>query len=141
MPLYHKGANYENRANIKDQFTLGALDDLASQIQAVVTQGNFSKQGKPQPPSTPVAVAVTSNNGLVTATISHPNAEPGTRWVVQYDTSPQFPAPITEEAAYPVWQKQLPQRAVYVRVAAKFLTSDNTPWVYYGSSASPQPST
>jgi hypothetical protein len=138
MALSQPGAGYRHRANIKDQYIRDALDDIISQHQAVVNQGNFSNTGVTLPPSTPVAVTVVLKNGLYTATINHPKAPVGTRWVLQYSPSPIFTDPISVDLGEsPIWQNYLPNQTLYFRAAAKFLTSEKSPWIYLGSAASP----
>jgi hypothetical protein len=139
MPLSQKGAGYQNRDYVreKDMFLADALDDIASQVQAVVTQGNFAKGGVPSPPSAPTALSVQFKAGTFTATISHANAPVGTEWHLQYSTSPQFTSPIDVGLLHPVFQAYLPNQLLFWRVAAKFPSSANSPWVYFGSSALP----
>ena len=140
MPLSQKGAGYDYRDKIKDQFVKGSLDHLASQIQAVATQGNFSQHGKPKAPSPPTSLQVGANNGLFAVTIVHPNAPPGTRWHIQYSTTPNFTSPVTidigESNNFELYR---PNSTIYFRAAAKYLASDRSPWTYFGSAASPTP--
>lgn len=139
MALSQKGANYKNRAHIqnRDRHLAEALDDIASQAQALATQGNFSKSGTPAPPSAPTAVQAIAANSLFTVNIVHPNAPPGTTWVLQYSTSPQFQSPFTVGLLHPEWQGSLPNQVLHFRAAAKFPASAQSAWTYLGSSAKP----
>ncbi len=139
MALSQKGASYKNRAHIVNDNRLlaEALDDLASQTQAALTQGNFGKNGTSAPPSAPTAIQVTAQAGLFTATIVHPNAPAGVTWVLEYASNPQFKNAITVGLAHPMWQASLPGQVLYFRTAAKFPSSAQSAWMYLGSSAKP----
>lgn len=140
MALSQKGAGYDYRDKIKDQYVRDSLDHLASQIQAVVTQGNFSKKGIPTPPSSPTAINVTAVNGLRTVNIVHPNPVSGIRWHLQYATDPNFTNPILvdlgESLTHEIYR---PTGMIYIRAAAKFIASDRSQWIYFGNAASPTP--
>lgn len=139
MALSQKGAGFVNRDYIKDEYVLGALDDLASQIQANRTQGNFGTTGTPKAPVPPTAISATNQNGTFTAVVTHPNPVSGTRWVLQYDASPNFTDPIPVELGEQLkWQQYLGARTLYFRVASKFLASAQSAWTYLGNSSSPQ---
>lgn len=131
-----KGAVYDYRTAIKDQFVQGALDTLANRIQNVIESGNFAQNGNPSPPSAPNSLAVTAQNGLVTATINHPHAPAGTQWVLYYSTSPTFQSGSTIEVqiARPFFQQYLPQQTLYFKATAKFQASSETSPVYLESS-------
>ena len=143
MALSQKGAGYDRREHIADPYVREALDDLASQTQAIRTQGNFGAKGIVSPPTAPAALSVSvSAAGIYTANVLHKNPPTGTRYVLQYSTSPNFSNPVSEElGANPgipiTWQKSLPGQKLSFRVAAKFSASDLTAWVYFGTSASP----
>jgi|ERR1039458_1632239 hypothetical protein len=137
MALSRNGAGYVGRENVKDQYDLEAKDDLANQIAAVRVQANLGKDGPPDPPSKPSGLAVSSQSKLFTATILHPNAPPGTQWVLQYSTSPNFQAPITVGLLHNTWQSFLPGQTLFFRVAAKFAASEQTAWTYLGTSVQP----
>jgi hypothetical protein len=139
MPLSQTGANYKNRAHIlsRDRLLADALDDIMSTAQASLNQGNFSKNGTPEPPSSPSGISVTAKMGLFTVAILHPKAPAGTQWVLQYADNPQFQNPITVGLLHPSWQQSLPQQVLFFRAAAKFAASAQTPWVYLGTSAKP----
>ena len=128
--LREKGAGYVHRENIKDPFTKGALDDISSQVQAIRRQGNFTALGSPSPPSAPNSLAVSSLNGLVTATINHPGAPPSTKWVLYYSVSPTFQDAIEVELGRPFFQQYLPQHTLYFKVTAKSAASAETAPVY-----------
>lgn len=140
MALSQKGAGYDYRDKIKDQFTKGSLDHLASKIQAIETQGNFSSRGVPTPPSSPTAINVTAVNGLRTVNIVHPNPVSGLRWHLQYSTNPSFMNAVTvdlgESTTHEIYR---PAGMIYIRAAAKFIASDRSQWIYFGSAASPTP--
>lgn len=137
--LTQKGATYSNRAHILNQSRLlaQALDDIASQVEAVRSQGNFGVNGSASPPSAPSALQASVKSGLFTVTIVHPNAPAGTQWRLQYSSSPQFTNPIDVGLLHPVFQASLPQQVLYFRAAAKFPASEQSAWTYFGSSAKP----
>lgn len=132
-------AGYVNREHVKDPYLKGSLDDLASQAAAIMRQGNFVAKGSPSPPSQPAALAVSSINGLVTATINHPDAPEGTQWVLSYSTSPTFQNAIPETLSHPTWQRYIPQQTVYFKVTAKFPASGESSAAYFGTSVNPTP--
>jgi hypothetical protein len=139
MALSQKGAGYPGRDHIKDQFIRDAHDDHASKIQAILTQGNFSALGTPKPPEAPIAVNVAIQNGLYTVTIQHPKPPSGIRWNLEYSTDPNFQTPIPVDLGeVNVWQNYIPNQKLYFRARAKFLASENSPWVYFGGAAAPQ---
>lgn len=145
MALSQRGATYKNQSELqrRDRILGEALDDLASQVQAARSQGNFGLAGAPASPSPPAALQVVPATGLLTATIVHKNAPPGTQYVLQYSTTTNFLNPISEVLTHTpnittTWQKSLPIGGhYYLRVAPKFPASPLGPWVYYGTSASP----
>jgi hypothetical protein len=145
MALTQTGATYKNQSHLQKQDRLlgQGLDDLASQIQTIRTQGNFGQAGQISPPSSPSALQVTAASGLFTARVTHNSAPAGTQYVLQYAASPNFQNPISEVLTHTptittTWQKTLPTgTALYFRIAAKFPASGLGPWVYAGGSASP----
>jgi hypothetical protein len=138
MALSQKGAGYDFRDNIKDQFVLGALDSIENQVQAAINQGNFGKNGVAPPPSPPTALQVTVAAKTFTATIVHPHAPPGTQWRLQYSASPTFQNARTVGLLEPSWEAYLPALgAGYFRVAAKFPHSAASVWTYFGTSVNP----
>ena len=146
MAIYHQGANYENQAEIqrRDRIAAAAFDDLASQVAVIREQGNFAQKGTIAPPSSPAAIRVTALNGLFSASIQHNSPPDGTRYVLQYSPSPNFPsgATFTEviestPGIVTTWQKYLPNQGLYFRVAAKFPASSLGAWVYLGSQPAP----
>lgn len=144
MALTQKGATYKNQSELqrRDRILGEALDDLASQVAAARSQGNFGLQGAPGPPSPPTALQVSAQAGLFSATIVHNNAPAGTQYVLQYSASKNFLNPISELLTHTPnittsWQKSLPGTQLYLRVAAKFPASELSAWTYVGSSASP----
>lgn len=137
--LREKLAGYVNRDHVhrNDKYVGEAMDDVASQVAAVMRQGNFTAKGSPAPPSKPASLSVSSVNGLVTATIQHPDAPAGTQWVLRYSTSPTFQNAITETLSHPVWQRYLPQQSIFFKVTAKFPASSESDPIYFGTSVSP----
>jgi hypothetical protein len=138
MALRVKGAAYVGRAYIRDQHLLGALDDLASQIQFTRTNINSSSNGVVTPPAAPVAVNVAGGGGFATVSIAHPNPE-GVSFVLEYDTTPSFPAPMRVDLGISqTWQQYLSGKTLYFRSASKFYTSGMSAWTYYGGLGSPK---
>ena len=144
MALSQTGATYKNQSELqrRDRILGEGLDDLASQIQAIRTQGNFGQNGAVNPPSTPTALQVTASSGLFKASIVHANAPPGTQYVLQYSTTKNFQSPISELLTHTpgiptTWQKSLPGQQLSFRIAAKFPGSSLGAWVYAGSSVAP----
>ncbi len=107
-------------------------------------QGNYGIDGALAPPSSPTALQVTAASGLFTATVAHHSAPAGTRYVLQYASTPNFLSPISEELGSTsgiatTWQKSLPSgTGLYFRIASKFPASNLGPWVYVGNTAGPQ---
>jgi hypothetical protein len=144
MALTQKGATYKNQSELqrRDRILGEALDDLASQVAATRTQGNYGLQGAPDPPSPPTALQVTAASGLFTATVIHHSAPAGTQYVLQHSTTPNFLNPISEilgsaPGVMTTWQRSLPNQKLYFRIAPKFPASPVGKWVYVGTSASP----
>lgn len=139
MSLSQPGASYRFREHIKDQYVKGAFDDVASQIQAITNQGNFGKQGVATPPTPPAVLNVSLQNGVYTAIISHPSAPPGTRWMLEYSTTPNFVTKVPVDLGEATqWQAYLPFPALYFRVSARTLTSAPSAHTYFGTSSQPQ---
>lgn len=130
MPLTQTGATYKNQATIRNQNRLlaEALDDIASQVQAVRSQGNFGVNGTAAAPSAPTALQVTAQAGLITWSIVHPHAPAGTQWVLEYSTSPTFANPVQVGLLKPMYQAYLPNQTLYSRAAAKFAASGQSAW-------------
>jgi hypothetical protein len=151
VALSQKGAAYEGRDAISNpsgslrefaQHLVRGLDDLASQVQAVRTQGNYGPDGIIAPPSSPSLLVVTAQSGLFTATVGHANPPQGTQYVLQYSSTSNFQNPISEtlhatSGIVTAWQKSLPGVKAYFRIAAKFPASSLGPWVYMGNANSP----
>lgn len=137
MPLSQKGAGYDYRTHIKDPHVLGALDDLASQIQAIRAQGQFGQKGALSAPSPPSALMVSVTSGIFTVTVVDNNPAAGVRYRLQWSKAPNFSSAIEEELATTSWQRQLSGQKLYFRVASKFLNSVQGPWVYFGPEANP----
>lgn len=136
--LRKTGAGYDYRDSIKDKFVRAGIDDIASRLQNVMALGNYAANGQPDPPPAPTAMQAQAQNGLITVSISHSNPPAGTKWVFQYSSDPLFAAPISTTLDHPIWQQYLPGQKLYMRVAAKFSASPQSPWVYLGSANSPQ---
>lgn len=137
MALSQKGAGYVYREHITDPHIKGAIDDIASQIQAIRNQGQFGQQSSPQPPPAPSALSVSVHGGIFTGSVMDANAASGVRYRLQWSTTPNFASPIEEELAATTWQRQLTGQKLYFRVASKFLSSAVSAWTYFGSPASP----
>lgn len=137
MALSQKGAGYDFREHIKDPYVRGALDSLASQTQAIRSQGQFGPQGSPPAPAFPIALSVTVSGGIFTARISASNPPAGVRYRLQWDTMPNFPNPIEEELGTTTWQRQLSGQRLCFRVRPTLLASEPGDWVYFGSAANP----
>jgi hypothetical protein len=144
MAISQRGARYEHQAEIeaKDPILGKALAHLASQIEAVRLQGNYGERGEPQKPTGPQQLSISVSSSFFTWAILHTNPPAGTRYILQYSTSPSFLSPVTEEIGSSPGiptsiQRYLPGLHIYSRVAAKFPASGMTPWVYFGSAASP----
>lgn len=137
MAISQKGAGYDYRERIKDEYVRGALDDLASQLQAVRTQGQFGAKGNPPAPSFPIALSVTASNGIFTAIITANQAPAGVRYRLQWSAAANFQNAIEEELATTTWQKQLTGLKLYFRVRPIFLSSAPGDWAYFGTPANP----
>lgn len=137
MAISQTNASYLYRDHIQDPHVKDALDDIASQVAAVRSQGQFGVKGAPNAPNPPGAIAVSVASGIFTARISDKDAAAGTRYVLEWATDPQFLSPISEEIGTTTWQRQLTGQKLYFRVASRFLASQLSPWVYFGSQASP----
>jgi hypothetical protein len=85
-------------------------------------------------------LAVSSLAGFGRATITHNNAPAGAQYVLQYSTNPGFSSYVeVDNGSSLTWQQYLKGQTLYFRAAARFLSSEKSPWVYYGSQASPTP--
>ena len=130
--------NYPNEIQRRDRAIGGALDDRASQIQAVRSQGNFGPSGPPQAPSPPAQLSVSAANGIIQAVITHPNPPPGAIYRIEYSTTPNFLNPIPVDLGeVPVFHASLPAQKLYFRAATKLPSSPLSPYVYFGGSATP----
>lgn len=138
MALRVPGAAYVGRSYIRDQHMLDALDDLASQIQFVRGNTNSSSNGIVTPPAAPTSIRVSGAGGFGSISIIHANPV-GVSFVLEYDTAPNFPAPMrTDLGISQTWQQYLAGKTLYFRTASKFYTSDMSPWTYYGGLGSPK---
>lgn len=152
MPLSQNGANYEGRDGIANppsslrefaKQALKATDDLASQLQAVRAQGNFGQAGNPLPPHPVTALSVKADAGFASIALTHNNAPPGSSYMVEMSTTPNFTAETTtridngESLTTP--PIAVASQPVYFRAAAKTLASPISEWTYLGSQNSPTP--
>jgi|SRR5580700_5797861 hypothetical protein len=146
MALTQTGATYKNQSELqrRDRILGEGLDDIASQVAAARIQGNFGLNGPPDPPSAPTALQVTAESGIFTATVIHHSAPAGTQYILQHSTAPNFPAASTisetlnsAPGIQTTWQRSLPGKQLYFRIAPKFPASPIGRWVYVGTSASP----
>jgi hypothetical protein len=142
VAISQKGARYDDRAHIRDQHVLNALDDLASQLQAIRTQGVYGEKGAPSAPSTPQSISVAALKGFGTVAITHNNAPAGTQYTLQYSSSPSFASVVeVDNGSSLSWQQYLKGHTFFFRARARFSASDPSPWVYYGTQANPTPVT
>ena len=117
---------------------LNALDDLASQLQAIRTQGVYGEKGAPSVPSTPTAISVAALKGFGTVAITHNSAPAGAQYVLQYSTSPSFASYVeVDNGSSLSWSQYLKGQRLYFRAASRFPASDKSPFVYYGTQANP----
>jgi len=148
MAVTQKGANYPFRDQLEDGPVKKVLDVINSRVQAILNQGNFGPNGTIEPPSAPTSISVVYSGGIYTVSIMDGNAEAGKVYRLQRSTNASFPSSsIIEEEITPMtspsnalaatWQKSLPNTQFYFRVAAKYSASEVSPWVYFGSAASP----
>lgn len=138
MALRVPGAGYAGRTYIRDQHMLDALDDLASQLQFIRSNTNSSSNGIVTPPVSPVAVRVSAAGGFGSVSIVHPNPV-GVSFVLEYDTQPNFPAPMRMDLGISqTWEQYLAGKTLYFRTASKFYTSAMSPWTYYGGLGAPK---
>ncbi len=142
MAISQKGASYRNQAEIqgKDRLVAQALDDLASQIEATRAQGNFGQSGPPAAPHPLTAIGVVGQNGFAAVTLTHNSAPAGTRYVIEYSSTPNFQGNTVTRVDNGIslsWQQYLKGQKLYFRAAAMFPASDLSPWIYFGGPASP----
>lgn len=140
MALTQTGAGYQNQSELqrRDRMLGQALDDLASQIQAVGNQAKAPTKGSQAAPDAPTALSVSSAGGYASATIAHSGADASVNYTLQYSTSPTFANPIPVDlGTIPSFHGYLAGLTLYFRVAARYATSGLSTWVYFGSSASP----
>lgn len=145
MALTQKNAHYPYRDHIKDEYLRDINDVHANRIAAILEQGNYGADGPPAPPSAPSQLNIVAGSGVLTATVVHKNTPPGTQYVLQYSTSPNFePGTVISETLSSIsaeipttWQKSLTGFKGYLRIAPRFPSSALGAWVYHGSSANP----
>jgi hypothetical protein len=140
MPISQTGGNYKNQSELqrRDRILGSALDDLASQVQAIRAQGNFGQAGSPVPPHPIDVIAVSAANGFATVKLTHNSAPSGTNYVVEYSTTPNFQNPIRIDNGISLTlQQYLKGQTLYWRGAPKFPTSGLAAWVYFGGQANP----
>jgi|HubBroStandDraft_1064217.scaffolds.fasta_scaffold09152_7 hypothetical protein len=140
MAISQSGANYKNQSELqrRDRLLGDALDDLASQNEAIRKQGNFGQQGAPDPPHPLTNILVKAANGFATVTLTHNNAPAGSNYVVQFSTTKNFQNPITVDNGISLTlQQYLKGQTLFFRAAPKFPTSTLAPWIYFGGQATP----
>lgn len=144
MSLSQKGANYQNQAELqrRDRILGAALDDIVSQVQAVRSQGGFGQSGAPAPPHPVTAIAVSAAGGFATVNLVHNGAPPGSQYVIEYSTSPNFQNPVRVDNGISLsFHQYLKGQTVYFRTAARLSASALSGWSYFGSSTTPTPIT
>jgi|SRR5579859_5471944 len=144
MALSQTGANYKNQSELqrRDRMLGEALDDIASQAQAVRDQGNFGQSGPPPAPHPITAISVTGANGFATLQLTHNGAPAGTNYVIEYSTTPNFQRPIRIDNGISLnFHQFLQGQTLYFRAAPKFPTSTLAPWIYFGGEATPTATT
>lgn len=140
MTISQTGGTYKFQSELqrRDRALGGALDDIASQVQAVRTQANLGQSGPNPAPAAPTALSVSASGGFVTAKVTYANPPAGISYVVQYSSTPDFQDPIPVElGSQPVLHQYLSGLTLHFRVAAKLGSSATSPWTYFGSSAAP----
>lgn len=142
MSLSQKGAQYLGRdgisSNPKLREVLRAADDIASQVQAIRTQGNFGVSGNPVPPHPITAINVVNSSGFAQVTLTHANAPPGTRYIIEYSTTANFLSPTQiDNGVSLTFQQYLHGQTLYFRAATMFPASGLSPWVYFGGAVKP----
>lgn len=140
MAISQTGGNYRNQSELqrRDRVLGEALDDIASQIQAVRTQGNFGQNGPVPAPGAPTAIKVVGTSGFATVTLTDKNAPDGLLYIIQYSTTSNFQNPIQVDNGISLtWQQYLKGLTLFFRAAAMFPASPMSPWIYFGSQASP----
>jgi len=142
MPLTQTGATYKFQPELqrRDRALGGALDDIASQIEAVRQQGNFGVSGSPSPPHPVMAIQVSAKNGFATVQLTHNSAPAGSNYVIEYSETPTFQSPIRVDNGISLsYQNYLKGQTLYWRTATKFITSGLAQWTYFGGQANPTP--
>lgn len=138
MALSQRGADYKNQAELdrRDRILGEALADLASQIQAVRSQGNFGQSGPPTAPHGLSAIRVVPLNGFANVTLVHNSAPDGTRYVIEYSTLPNFPASATVQIDNGIsltHERYLAGKTLYFRAAPMFPASGLGAFLVFGS--------
>ena len=149
MSLLVKGALYSSREAIQNpaislrelaRHALLALDDVASQIQAIRSQGNYGQKIAPQPPHPLSSIAVVNSGGFAQVTLTHNSPPAGSRYVIEYSTTPNFTPATTQRSDNGIslsWERYLHGKTLYFRSAVMYSSSKLGPWVYYGTATSP----
>jgi len=142
MALTPTGARYRNQGAIqrRDRELGEALDDIASQGAQIRVQGNYGFDGPPLAPHPITSIAVSGASGFATVALTHTNAPPGVKYIVQYATTPNFQNPIpVDNGSSLVMHKYLKGLTLYFRAAPQFPASPLAPWVYFGGQTTPTP--
>lgn len=147
MSLSQKGAIYEGRDAISNipsslrelaKHTLRALDDVASQVQAVRAQGNFGQKGPPVAPHPVTAIAVANSGGFAKVTLTHANAPEGTRYIIEYSTTANFLNPQqVDNGVSLTFERYLHGQTLFFRAAPMFPASGLAQFTYFGSQTNP----
>lgn len=140
MARLQTGTNYRNQAALqsRDRMLGEALDDLGSQIAAVRAQGNFGQEGAPSAPHGISAIAVTAKNGFASVSLTHNSAPAGSRYVIEYSTTPNFLNPQrVDNGTSLTFERYLKGQQLYFRAAPTFLTSPLGSWIYFGGATRP----
>ena len=140
MALSQKGAGYANQAWVRQhRYELGqAMDDIASQVQAIAKQTNAPTSGSQATPPVPSALMVTAAAGFATAMVTNNQAPAGVNYTLQYSTSPSFSSPISVDLGTALtFHAYLHGLTLYFRVAARYATSALSGWTYFGTAAAP----
>lgn len=149
MAISEKGANYKSREAIANppqslresmRHVLTAFDDLASQVQAVRSQGNFGQSNSPSAPHPVTAVSIVNANGFAQVSLTHNSAPAGTRYIIQYSTTPNFQSGTVQQIDNGVslsFERYLKGKKLYFRAAPMFPASPLGAWTYFGTAANP----
>lgn len=134
------GDAYPHRAHIQsqDKYLAAALDEFKAQILTVAKQTGANPNGTQTAPPSPAQLLVSVTAGNFSATIVPRGANVNTRYLLQHAETANFQDAVTVDLGISInWKQNLAGLTLYFRCAARFPTSENSGWVYYGSPASP----